>query len=60
MEEKMKKFIPLFVQVGLALVAAALYIIVYDVGMPTRDRSPAKQKLNGKKFIRTHSGTVFP
>jgi len=37
MEEKMKKFMPLFVLVGLALVAAAIYIIVYHVGMPTRD-----------------------
>ena len=41
MEEKMKKFIPLFVLVGLALVAAAIYIIVYHVGMPTRDLSGA-------------------
>jgi hypothetical protein len=36
MEEKMKKFIPIFVLVGLAVVAAAIYIIVYHVGMPTR------------------------
>jgi hypothetical protein len=37
MEEKMKKFIPLFVLIGLVLVAAAIYITVYHVGMPTRD-----------------------
>src|SRR5665647_3859088 len=41
MEQKMRKFIPLFVLVGLALVAAAIYIIVYHVGMPTRDLSGA-------------------
>ena len=39
MEEKMKKFIPLFVLIGLALIAAAIYITVYHVGMPTRDIS---------------------
>jgi hypothetical protein len=39
MDEKMKKFIPLFVLLGLALVAVAIYIIVYHVGMPTRDLS---------------------
>jgi hypothetical protein len=37
MEEKMKKFIPLFVLIGLAVVAAAIYVIVGHVGMPTRD-----------------------
>jgi len=37
MEEKMKKFIPLFVLIGLALVAVGIYIIVGHVGMPTRD-----------------------
>ena len=37
MDEKMKKFIPLFVLIGLVLVAAAIYIIYYHVGMPTRD-----------------------
>ena len=41
MDEKMRKFIPLFVLVGVALVAAAIYIIVYHVGMPTRDLSGA-------------------
>jgi hypothetical protein len=39
MDEKMKKFIPLFVLIGLAIVAVAIYIIVYHVGMPTRDLS---------------------
>jgi hypothetical protein len=39
MDEKMKKFIPLFVLLGLAFVAVAIYIIVYHVGMPTRDLS---------------------
>ena len=33
----MKKFIPLFVLLGLAVAAAAIYIIVFHVGMPTRD-----------------------
>jgi len=33
----MKKFIPLFVLIGLAIIAAAIYITVYHVGMPTRD-----------------------
>jgi len=41
MEENMKRFIPLFVLVALALVAAAVYIIVFHVGMPTRDLSGA-------------------
>jgi hypothetical protein len=41
MDEKMKKFIPLFVLIGLAIVAVAIYIIVYHVGMPTRDLSGA-------------------
>jgi hypothetical protein len=41
MEEKMKKFIPLFVLIGVVLVAAGIYIIVYQVGMPTRDMSGA-------------------
>ena len=39
MDEKMKKFIPLFVLIGLAIVAVAIYIIIYHVGMPTRDLS---------------------
>jgi len=37
MDEKIKKFIPLFVLIGVVLVAVAIYIIVYHVGMPTRD-----------------------
>jgi hypothetical protein len=37
MEEKMRKFIPLFVLLGLAVAAAAIYIIAFHVGMPTRD-----------------------
>ena len=41
MDEKMKKFIPLFVLIGLAIVAVGIYIIVYHVGMPTRDLSGA-------------------
>ena len=41
MDEKMKKFIPLFVLIGLAIVAFAIYIIVNHVGMPTRDLSGA-------------------
>jgi hypothetical protein len=41
MDEKMKKFIPLFVLIALAIVAVAIYIIVYHVGMPTRDQSGA-------------------
>ena len=39
MEEKIKKFIPLFVLIGLSLVAAAIYIVIFHVGMPTRDLS---------------------
>ena len=41
MDEKMKKFIPLFVLIGLAIVAVAIYIIINHVGMPTRDLSGA-------------------
>jgi hypothetical protein len=41
MEDEMKKFIPLFVLLGLVLLAAAIYIIVYHVGMPTRNLSGA-------------------
>jgi hypothetical protein len=41
MEENIRKFIPLFVLVGLAVLAAAIYVIVYHVGMPTRDLSGA-------------------
>ncbi len=41
MEEGLKKFIPLFILVGVVLAAAALYIIVFHVGMPTRDLSGA-------------------
>ncbi|MGZ4863943.1 MAG: hypothetical protein ACXV5H_02920 [Halobacteriota archaeon] len=39
MDEKMKKFIPLFVLIGLVIVAIAIYIIAHHVGMPTRDPS---------------------
>lgn len=39
MDENMRKFIPLFVLIGLAIVSIAIYIIVYHVGMPTRDLS---------------------
>jgi hypothetical protein len=39
MEDKKKKLIPLFILIGLALVAAAIYIIIFHVGMPTRDDS---------------------
>jgi len=41
MEERMKKFIPVFILIGIALTAAAVYIIVFHVGMPTRDLSGA-------------------
>jgi hypothetical protein len=41
MDEKIKKFIPLFVLLGLVVLAAAIYIIIYHVGMPTRDLSGA-------------------
>ncbi len=41
MEESLKKFIPLVVLIGIVLVAAAVYIIVFHVGMPTRDLSGA-------------------
>ncbi|MFZ0924964.1 MAG: hypothetical protein WCE82_10500 [Halobacteriota archaeon] len=41
MDERTKKFIPLFVLIGLAIVAVAVYIIVYHVGMPTRNLSGA-------------------
>ena len=41
MDEKTKKFIPLFVLIGLAIAAVAIYIIVYHVGMPTRNLSGA-------------------
>jgi hypothetical protein len=37
MDEKTKKFIPLFVLIGLVVVVVAIYIIVNHVGMPTRD-----------------------
>ncbi len=39
MDEKMKKFIPLIIVIGAVLVAAAIYIIVFHVGMPTQDLS---------------------
>jgi hypothetical protein len=39
MDENTRKFIPLFVVLGLALVAVAIYILVHHVGMPTRDLS---------------------
>ncbi len=41
MEENVKKFIPLFIIVVAVLVAAAIYIIVFHVGMPTQDLSGA-------------------
>jgi hypothetical protein len=41
MDQNMKKFIPLFVLLGLAVVVIAIYIIVYHVGMPTRDLAGA-------------------
>ncbi len=41
MDEKMRKYIPLFVLIALAIVAIAIYIIAYHVGMPTRDQSGA-------------------
>ena len=41
MDERIRKFIPLFVLIGLAIVAVAIYVIVYHVGMPTRDLSGA-------------------
>ncbi len=37
MDEKMKKFVPLFVLIGVVFLAAGIYIIVNQVGMPTRD-----------------------
>ncbi len=37
MDERIKKFIPLFVLIGLVLLAVAIYIIVGHIGMPTRD-----------------------
>ena len=37
MDESMKKFIPLIVIIAVVLAAAAIYIIVFHVGMPTRD-----------------------
>jgi hypothetical protein len=36
MNEKMKKYIPLFVVLGLLLLGAGIYIIVNHVGMATR------------------------
>ncbi len=39
MEEKTKKYLPLVILVVFALAAAAIYIIVFHVGMPTRDLS---------------------
>jgi hypothetical protein len=33
----MKKFIPLFVLIGVVFVAVGIYIVIYHVGMPTRD-----------------------
>jgi hypothetical protein len=41
MEEKMKKFIPLFVLIGVFLVAFAVYIIVNRLGMATVSAQPA-------------------
>ena len=35
MEEKMKKFIPLFVLIGVALIAFAVYIVINRLGMAT-------------------------
>jgi len=41
MDERIRKFIPLFCPDRLAIVAVAIYVIVYHVGMPTRDLSGA-------------------
>ncbi len=41
MEENVRKFIPLFVLIAVVLVAAAVYITVFHIGMPTRDYSGA-------------------
>ncbi len=41
MEDRLKKFVPLIVLIGIVLAAAAVYIIVFHVGMPTRDLSGA-------------------
>lgn len=35
MDDKMKKFIPLFVLLGLALVGAGIYVVINRVGMAT-------------------------
>ena len=53
MDEKMKKFIPLFVLIGLVVVAAAIYITVYHVGMPTRDISLwGRQRTFGLVYVK--------
>ncbi len=39
MDDSVKKFIPVFVLFAVVLVAAAVYIIIFHVGMPTRDLS---------------------
>ena len=54
MDEKMKKFIPLFVLIGLAIVAVAIYIIIYHVGMPTRDLSGAPARLLAWSMARSY------
>lgn|GEM_PF-5904694 len=38
-EEQTKEFVPLFILIGVALVAATSYISVFHVEMPTRDLS---------------------
>jgi hypothetical protein len=40
MDIKYKKFIPLFVVIGLALVGAGIYIVVNEVGMATYNTGP--------------------
>ncbi len=39
MEKNTKRLIPLFILIGVVLVAAAAYITVFHIGMPTRDYS---------------------
>lgn len=41
MSDKWKKFIPLMILAGLALVGAGIYIIVNHIGMVTRTNYPA-------------------
>jgi hypothetical protein len=42
MDKKMKKYIPLFVIGGLALLAVGIYIVVNRIGMATRIGYPAE------------------